>query len=136
MAQVLAFAATTIGFTAIIGFVLGVDRRAGGPGLLFGMALHTAVGITALALAAIMVRRPVGIVALLLDGGGTGTMSRRLTAAATATLLLLIVTGQLIYRFLPEQPLAQSMFSVLQVGTIGALALAERCARADRARPT
>jgi len=87
------------------------------------MALHTSVGITALALAVIMVPRPVGIVALLLDGGGTGTMSRRLSAAALGTLLFILVTGLLIYRFLPTRPLAQSVFSVLQVATIGALVL-------------
>ena len=121
--QVLAFAAAALGFTAIVGFALGVDRRAVGSGLYVGMALHTAVGITALALAAIMVPRPVGIVALLLDGGGTGTMSRRLSAAALASLLFILVTGLLIYRFLPTRPLAQSVFSVLQVATIGALVL-------------
>lgn len=121
--QVMAFAAAAIGFTAIVGYALGVDRRAEGAGLFIGMAVHTSVGITALALAAIMVPRPVGIVALLLDGGGTGTMSRRLSAAASATLLFTLVTGLLIYRFLPTRPLAQSVFSVLQVATIGALVL-------------
>ena len=123
VAQVLAFAAAAIGFTAIVGYALGVDRRAVGSGLYVGMALHTAVGITALALAAIMVPRPVGILALLLDGGGTGVMSRRLIAAASATLLFLLVAGLLIYRFLPTRPLAQSVFSVLQVAAIGALVL-------------
>ena len=121
--QMLAFAAAAIGFTAIVGYVLGVDRRAVGSGLYVGMALHTAVGITALALAAIMVRRPVGMVAVLLDGGSTGTMSRRLTAVTGVTLFLILVTGLLLYRFLPTQPLAQSVFSVVQVGAVGALVL-------------
>ncbi len=121
--QALALAAAAIGFTAIIGFTLGVDRRSGGSGLYIGMALHTSVGITALALAVIMVPRPVGIVALLLDGGATGTMSRRLSAAASATLLFILVSGLLTYRFLPSRPLAQSVFSVLQVAAIGALVL-------------
>ena len=121
--QALAFAAAAIGFTAIVGYALGVDRRGVGSGFYIGMAVHTAVGITALAVAVIIVPRPVGIVALLLDGGGTGTMTRRLSAAACATLVFILVTGLLIYRFLPTRPLAQSVFSVLQVATIGALVL-------------
>ena len=121
--QALAVAAAAIGFTATVGYVLGVDRRGAGSGFYIGMAVHTAVGIMALALAAIMVPPPVGIVALLLDGGGTGTMTRRLSAAASATLLFVLVTGLLIYRFLPSRPLAQSVFTVLQVATIGALVL-------------
>jgi hypothetical protein len=121
--QALAVAAAAIGFTAIVGYALGVDRRAAGSGLYVGMAVHTAVGITALALAAIMAPRPVGIVALLNDGGRGGAMSRRLSAATSATMLLILVAGVLIYRFLPTTPLAQSVFSVLQVGTIGALVL-------------
>ena len=121
--QVLAFAAMAIGFTAIVGFALGIDRRTTGSGLFIGMALHTAVGITALALAAVLAPRPVGIVALLLDGGGTGTMGRRLSAAAFATTTFVLVTGLLIYRFLPGRPIAQSVFSVVQVAIIGALVL-------------
>ena len=121
--QALALAAAAIGFTATVGYALGFDRRGVGSGFYIGMAVHTAVGIMALALAAIMVPRPVGIIALLLDGGGTGTMTRRLSAAASATLLFILVTGLLIYRFLPARPLAQSVFTVLQVATIGALVL-------------
>ena len=122
-AQVLAFAAMAIGFTAIVGYALGIDRRATGSGLFIGMALHTAAGITALALAAILVPRPVGLVALLLDGGATGTMSRRLSAAAFATMIFVLLTGLLVYRFLPSRPMAQSVFSVSQVAIIGALVL-------------
>lgn len=121
--QALAFAAAAIGFTAVVGYAVGVDRRAAGSGLYVGMALHTAVGITALGLAAIMVRRPIGIVAVLFDGGVTGTMSRRLTAVTSATMLLILTTGLLIYRFLPTTPMAQSAFMVLQVGTVGAMVL-------------
>lgn len=121
--QVLAFAAAAVGFTAVVGYALGVDRVAAGSGLYVGMALHTSLAITTLALAAIMVPRPVGIVALLLDGGATGTMTRRLSVAALATLVFILVTGLLTYRFLPSRPLAQSVFSVLQVGTVGALVL-------------
>ena len=121
--QALAVAAAAIGFTAVVGYALGVDRRAAGSGLYVGMAVHTAVGITVLGFAAIMAPRPVGIVALLNDGGGTATMTRRLIAATSATLVLILVTGVLIYRFLPTTPIAQSVFSVLQVGMVGALVL-------------
>ena len=121
--QALAFAAAAIGFTAMVGYALGVDRRAAGSGLYVGMALHTAVGITALALAAITVRRPVGIVALLNDGGGAGRLSRRLIATAIATLFLVLVAGVVVYKFLPTTPMAQSLFSVLQVGAVGTLVL-------------
>ena len=121
--QVLAFAAAAIGFTAMVGYTLGVDRRAAGSGLYVGMALHTAVGITALGLAAITVRRPVGIVALLNDGGGVGSLSRRLAAVTSVTLFLVLVAGVVLYKFLPTTPMAQSVFSVLQVGAVGTLVL-------------
>jgi len=64
------------------------------------------MGTTAFSLPAIPEPRPVGIVALLLDGRAVGTISRRLIAAASATLLFILISGLLIYRFLPTRRLA------------------------------
>jgi hypothetical protein len=78
VAQALALSAATVGGTAVVGYLLGVDRRALGTTVIYvGMALHTAIGITVLGLAAILVRPFTGLLRQLLDGGIAATMTRR-----------------------------------------------------------
>jgi hypothetical protein len=123
-AEALAISATSIGTSAIVGYLLGVDRRALGSSVAYvGMALHTAIGITVLGLAAILVRPYAGFLGQLVDGGITGAMTRRLTLAVAGAPLALMVLAALTERLLGRTDLAQSVFSVLQVAVLGALVL-------------
>ncbi len=122
VAQGLAVASTAVGLSAVTGYLLGVDRTRIG-GLYVGMALHTGIGIAALGAAALLVRPAAGVLAQLLDGGVSGTMSRRLTAVVATTPPLLAATGVLLSHVAPTVEFAQSVFSVVQVGVLGALVL-------------
>lgn len=122
LGQALAVAATAVGLSAVVGYVLGVDRARVG-GLFVGMALHTGIGIAALGASAILVRPAVGVLAHLLDGGVSGSMSRRLTTLVALTPVLLVTVGVVLDHVSPTRELAQSVFSVVQVGVLGVLIL-------------
>lgn len=122
--QALSVAGTAVGVAAVVGYALGVDRSDVSGNLVYvGMALHTGVGITLVGLAATFVRPNVGIAAQLLDGGIAGGLSRRVTLMVAAAPAALLLVGITLVRVLPSEALSQSIFSVLQVGVLGAAVL-------------
>lgn len=123
-AQALGVAATAVGVSAVVGFVLGVDRRDLGAAVgVVGMALHTAIGIAFLGMAAVLLRPNVGVLGQLFDGGVTGALTRRLTLVIAGTPLVLVTVAAVLVRMVPDQSLALSVFSVVQVAVLGALVL-------------
>ena len=124
LGQALAVAGASVGLSAVAGYVLGVDRSDLGGHLVYvGMALHTGIGIALLGGAAVCVRPNVGFTALLLDGGISGGVSRRVTLAVAVAPMLLLVAGVGLARVLPTEELSQSVFSVLQVAVLSAAVL-------------
>ncbi len=124
VAQALGVAATAVGVSAVVGFVLGVDRRDLGAAVgVVGMALHTAIGIALLGMAAVLLRPNVGVVGQLFDGGVTGALSRRLTLVIAGTPLVLVTVAALLLRLVSDQGLVLSVFSVVQMAMLGALVL-------------
>jgi serine phosphatase RsbU (regulator of sigma subunit) len=122
--QVLGMAGFSIGLSAVIGYALGVDRSSLGNSLVYvGMALHTGLGIALIGASVILVRPNVGFVAQLLEGGIAGTMTRRATLTIVIAPIALIASGALLSEALPTEQLSQSVFSVLQVGVLGAAVL-------------
>lgn len=122
--QVLGMAGLSVGLSAVVGYVLGVDRTELGSSFVYvGMALHTGVGIALVGAAVILIRPNVGVVAQLLDGGVGGTLTRRTTLTIVCAPLVLIALGALLSEVLPTAELSQSVFSVLQVGVLGAAVL-------------
>ena len=87
------------------------------------MALHTGIGIALLGAAAVCVRPKVGFASLLLDGGITGGVSRRMTLVVALAPVLLLVAGVTLAHVLPTEALSQSVFSVLQVAVLSAAVL-------------
>lgn len=123
-AQALGVAAAAVGVSAVVGYVLGVDRRDLGAAVgVVGMALHTAVGIALLGLAAVLLRPNVGVLGQLFDGGVTGALSRRLTLVIAGTPLVLVTVAAVLLRVVPDESLALSVFSVVQMAVLGALVL-------------
>lgn len=124
VAQASAAAGAAVGIAAVVGFVLGVDRSSLGASLVYvGMALHTGLGIAAVGIAGVLVRPYVGFAAQLLEGGASGSLVRRLTLGMAAVPILLVVLGAVISASLPNDDLAQSVFSVVQVGVLGCVVL-------------
>lgn len=125
LAQATASAGAAVGLAAVVGFVLGVDRSNLGASLVYvGMALHTGLGIAIVGIAAVLVKPYVGFTAQLLEGGASGSLVRRLTLAVGAVPITLVLVGALISSLLPtEEDLAQSVFSVVQVGVLGCVVL-------------
>lgn len=122
--QVLGVAGLAVGLSAVVGYLLGVDRTSLGASLVYvGMALHTGLGIALVGGAVVLVRPDVGIVAQLLDGGAVGAVTRRTTLVVGAAPLVLAAVGALLARTLPTPELSQSVFSVLQVAVLGAAVL-------------
>jgi serine phosphatase RsbU (regulator of sigma subunit) len=122
--QVLGMAGLSVGLSAVVGYVLGVDRSSLGSSLVYvGMALHTGLGIALVGAAVILIRPNVGFVAQLLDGGVGGTLTRRTTIIIVCAPLGLIAMGAVLSEVLPTDELSQSVFSVLQVGVLGAAVL-------------
>jgi serine phosphatase RsbU (regulator of sigma subunit) len=124
LGQALAIAGASVGVSAVVGYVLGVDRsNVGGQLVYVGMALHTGVGIALIGIAAICVRPNVGLMAQMLDGGITGGVSRRVTLVVAVAPALLLVAGVALAHLLPDEELSQSVFSVLQVAVLSAAVL-------------
>jgi serine phosphatase RsbU (regulator of sigma subunit) len=124
MGQVLGMAGLSVGLSAVVGYVLGVDRTSLGSNLAYvGMALHTGLGIALVGASVILVRPGVGFVAQLLDAGISGTMARRATLTIVAAPLGLIAVNALLSAALPTTELSQSVFSVIQVSVLGAAVL-------------
>jgi hypothetical protein len=122
--QVLGMAGLSVGLSAVVGYLLGVDRTSLGSSLVYvGMALHTGLGIALVGVAVILVRPDVGFVAQLLDGGVGGRLTRRTTLTIVCAPLVLIFMGAVLAELLPTAELSQSVFSVLQVGVLGAAVL-------------
>ncbi len=124
LAQALGVATTAVGISAVVGYALGVDRRnLGGAVGVVGMALHTAIGVAFLGVAAVLLRPNVGVVGQLFDGGVTGALSRRLTLVIAGTPLVLVTAGAVLLRLVSDESLALSVFSVIQMAVLGALVL-------------
>lgn len=124
VAQALGVAGASVGLSATVGYLLGVDRTSLGGSLVYvGMALHTGLGIALVGLATVLVRPNVGFVAQLIAGGVGGAATRRVTLAVAAAPLVLVLMGVLLSHVLPTAELSQSVFSVLQVGVLGAAVL-------------
>ncbi len=124
LGQAFGVAGASVGLSAIVGYILGVDRSEMGVHLVYvGMALHTGVGIALLGGAAVCVRPNVGFTAQLLDGGVTGEVLRRVTLAVAVAPALLLIGGATVAHLLPTQALSQSVFSVLQVAVLSAAVL-------------
>lgn len=122
--QACAVAGSSVGLSAIVGYMLGVDRSDLGQHVVYvGMALHTGIGIALIGVAAICVRPKVGFVTPLLDGGIAGGVSRRVTLVVAAAPVLLLVVGVTLAHVLPTEELSQSVFSVLQVAVLSAAVL-------------
>ncbi len=122
--QVLGMAGLSVGLSAVVGYVLGVDRTSLGSSLVYvGMALHTGLGIALVGASIILVRPNVGFVAQLLDGGVGGSLTRRMTLTIVCALIGLVAMGAVLSEVLPTDELSQSVFSVLQVGVLGAAVL-------------
>ena len=108
LGQACAVAGASVGFSAVAGYVLGVDRSDLGGHLVYvGMALHTGIGIALLGAAAVCVRPNVGFTAQLLDGGISGGVSRRVTLMVALAPALLLVAGVSLARVLPTEALSQ-----------------------------
>lgn len=123
LGQAFAVAGASVGISAVLGYLVGVDRSRLGGHLYVGMALHTGVGIALLGIAALCVRPNVGFIGQLLDGGVAGGVSRRVTAIVAATPVLLLVAGEALAGVVSDEALTQSIFSVLQVGVLSAAVL-------------
>lgn len=135
IAQASAAAGAAVGIAAVVGFALGVDRSSLGGSLVYvGMALHTGLGIAIVGISAVLVKPYVGFTAQLLEGGATGSLVRRLTLGVAAVPIALVLLGALLSTVLPEEDLAQSVFSVVQVGVLGSVVLvpAALIARTER----
>jgi serine phosphatase RsbU (regulator of sigma subunit) len=123
-AQAFATAGASVGLSATVGFALGVDRTSLGGSLVYvGMALHTGIGIALVGLAAVLVRTDIGFLAQLLAGGVGGAATRRVTFVVAAAPVVLVGLGVMLSYALPTDELSQSVFSVLQVGVLGAAVL-------------
>ena len=122
--QALAIAGATVGLSAVVGYLIGVDRAELGVQVVYvGMALHTGLGIMLLGFAIVCLRPNVGLPAHLLNGGIAGGVTRRVTLAVVITPALLLIVGVLLARVMPEEQLAQSIFSVLQVAVLSGAVL-------------
>ena len=121
LAQALSLGSMTIGLTALIGYLVGVDRADLGSSFVVGMALHTAIGLTAVSFSALVARPGVGGVALLTEAGPTGRSARLLTVGALAVPVALALAQVLLTRLFDQSRLAGSIITVLQVGLLGAL---------------
>jgi hypothetical protein len=138
VAQALALGSLTIGLTALIGYIVGVDRVDLGSSFVVGMALHTALGITTVSLSALLTRPNVGVMALVTEAGPAGRVARMVALGALAVPLALASAQVLLTRWFDQSRLAGSVITVLQVGLLGALVivplvLLERSSEALRA---
>ena len=124
LGQALAIAGASVGLSAVVGYLLGVDRaELGVQAVYVGMALHTGLGIMFLGFAIVCLRPNVGLPGHLLNGGIAGGVTRRVTLAVVITPALLLLLGVALARVMPEEQLAQSIFSVLQVGVLSGAVL-------------
>lgn len=122
--QAMGAGGAAVGVSAVVGYLLGVDRAAlGGSAVFVGMALHTGVGIALLGVAIVLVRPNVGFVGQLLDGGVGGRVTRRVATAVASACAALVLAGAVLSHVLPTGELFQSVFSVVQVAVLGAAVL-------------
>lgn len=124
LGQAFAVAGASVGLSAVVGYMLGVDRsNLGGDLVYVGMALHTGIGIALVGAAAVCVRPNVGFAAPLLDGGIAGGIARRAALMVALAPALLLIAGVALGHVLPTEALSQSVFSVLQVSVLSVAVL-------------
>lgn len=122
--QALGLGALTVGAAAVFGYVIGVDRTTLGSSLVgVGMALHTGIGIALLGTAVLLTRPTIGIVGSLTSAGPGGRLGRRLVIAVVAAPLVLSAIAVWFVRIVPDEALARSFVTVVQVAALGALAM-------------
>lgn len=122
--QALSMAAVTVGLSAVIGYALDAsDTGFRKNAVLVGMALNTGICITLLAVATMLARPDTGLLGQLFDGGIAGARTRRLTALTAVGPVVVLLFGVAIYSVAPTDDFARAVYSVLQVGTLGALVL-------------
>ncbi len=134
LGQAFAVAGASVGLSAVLGYLIGVDRARLGSHLYVGMALHTGVGIALVGVAAVCARPNVGFTQQLLAGGVAGGVSRRVTAIVAATPALLLVAGDVLGNVVSDEELTRSVFSVLQVAVLSAAVLVPAAAIAGTER--
>ncbi len=120
VAQTLSLVALAVGFSALSGYLLGVDRAELGLSLAgsVGMALHTALGITALGVASLVANPGTGIVAQFTSGGPGGKIGRWLLAGAVLGPTLFTGFAVLARRAVDNQALLESILVVVHVGLL------------------
>ena len=118
--QTLSLAAFAVGFSALSGYLLGVDRAELGLSLAgsVGMALHTALGITALGVASLAAIPGTGIVAQFTSGGPGGRIGRWLLAVAVLGPALFTGFAVAARRVVDNDALVESILVVFQVGLL------------------
>ena len=122
--QGLALGTISVGAAAVIGFIIGVDRRSlGSSFVIVGMALHTAVALMLLGVAVSFAQPTTGLMARLTRSGATAQLGRRLVAAVVIAPIVLTTGSALMLRFVPDAKLALSIAAVLQVVALGMLVL-------------
>ena len=122
--QGLALGCVSVGFGAVFGFVIGVDRVSlGSSFLVVGMALHTGVGLAFVGLAVLLARPTVGLFALLTHAGPSARLGRRLVAMVVLTPLALTTASVLLERSVPDNTLVRSVMVIAQVLVLGLLVL-------------
>ena len=132
VAQGLALGTMGVGSAAMMGYIIGVDRAALGTSfVLVGMALHTAVGLTALGLAVLFAQPTVGLIGGATHSGPGAQLSRRLVAAVVVAPVLLAAATALLADLLPDARLFQSVVSIVQIIALGLLVIVP-LASADR----
>ncbi|MEX0846911.1 MAG: PP2C family protein-serine/threonine phosphatase [Ilumatobacteraceae bacterium] len=124
LSQGLALGTVCVGVAATFGFLIGVDRRAlGSSFVLFGMAIHTAIGLVTLGLAVLLAQPTLGLFGRLTRTGPSAQLGRRLVAAVVVAPIVLTAVTTTLVRMLPDARLAQSVAAILQIVSLGLLVM-------------
>lgn len=124
LTQALALGTVSVGLAAILGYVIGVNRRELGLSfVIVGMALHTAIGLTALGLAVMLAKPTVGLFASLTLSGPSAQLGRRLIAVVVIAPIALTAASAALARLTPDARLAQSVAAIGQILALGLLVI-------------
>ena len=122
--QGLALGTVCVGAAAILGFIIGVDRKSlASTFVVVGMALHTAIALTALGLAVMLAQPTVGLFGRLTRSGPSAQLGRRLVVVVVIAPIALTAASTSILHFSPDARLAQSVVAIAQVLALGLLVM-------------
>ncbi len=122
--QGLALGTVCVGAAAIVGFIIGVDRKSlGSTFVVVGMALHTAIALTTLGLAVMLAQPTVGLFGRLTHSGPSAQLGRRLVVVVVIAPIALTAASTSIVHFSPDARLAQSVVAIAQVLALGLLVM-------------